>query len=246
MKNSWMSLFTFMILLSVGFTSFSCENENEEEPDTTTIEDEEILAIVSVALVADSEGATAEAVEMAYVAEKELEPSTASVACGETSDSTFITSINESWITGAYENALIWGLNCNDNNVPISIFYGREMDGDYETERLLSEDEASSDWLMESLFIGPNYILNGSYERNGTQESKVREMHAFTSTVLLEIEDLNIDKGEKQIVSGIATFTLNGNINNTTSFSQTGTVVFLGDGQANIIFNGNTYTVDLF
>lgn len=240
-----MSLFTFMILLSVGFTSSSCENE-KEEPATAVIEEEEILAIVSVALVADSEGATAEAVKMADVAEKALEPSTASIACGETSDSTFVTTINETWITGTYENALTWGLNCNNNNIPISIFYGRQMDGNYETERLLSEDEAESNWLMESLLIGPNYILNGRYERNGTQESKVREMHALTSTVLLEVENLNIDKGEKQIVSGVATFTLNGTINNETSFSQTGTIVFLGDGQANIIFNGNTYTVDLY
>ena len=99
---------------------------------------------------------------------------------------------------------------------------------------------------MESLLVGPNYIFNGRYERNGIQESKVREMRSFTSTVLLEVEDLNIDKGEKQIVSGVATFTLSGTVNNETSFSQTGTVVFLGDGQANIIFNGNTYTVDLF
>jgi hypothetical protein len=240
-----MSLFTFMILLAVGFTSFSCESDKEEEPSTAAIEDEEVLAIVSVALVADSEGATAEAVEMTDAAEKALEPSTSSIACGETSDSTFVTNINESWITGTYENALTWGLNCN-GNIPISIFYGRQMDGSYETERLVSDDLSSSDWLMESLLTGPNYIINGRYERNGTQESKVREMHTFTSTVVLEIEDLNVDKGEKQIVSGIATFTLSGTINNETTFSQTGTIVFLGDGMANIIFNGNTYTVDLF
>ncbi|WP_367388724.1 hypothetical protein [Lewinella sp. LCG006] len=244
MKNSWMSLFTLMILFSTAFTFFSCEN-NEEEPETAVIEEEEILAIVSVALVTESEGATAEAVEMAYVAEKELEPSTATIACGETTDSTFITNINESWITGTYENALTWGLNCN-GNIPISIFYGRQMDGSYETERLLSEDEATSNWLMESLLTGPNYIISGSYERNGTQESKVRDMHSFVSTVLLEVDNLNIDKGEKQIVSGVATFTLSGTANNTSSFSQTGTIVFLGNGQANIIFNGNTYTVDLF
>ena len=64
MKNSWMSLFTFMILLAVGFTTFSCESDKEEEPNMAAIEDEEVLAIVSVALVADSEGATAEAIEM--------------------------------------------------------------------------------------------------------------------------------------------------------------------------------------
>ena len=240
-----MSLFTFMLLLTVSFASFSCDSEKEEQPETAVLEDEEILAIVNVALVADSEGATAEAVEMAYVADAALDADTPSIACGETSDSTFLTTINESWITGSYQNALTWGLNCN-GNLPISIFYGRQMDGNYETERLSSEDVSSSDWLMESLLVGPNYIFNGRYERNGIQESKVREMRSFTSTVLLEVEDLNIDKGEKQIVSGVATFTLSGTVNNETSFSQTGTVVFLGDGQANIIFNGNTYTVDLF
>lgn len=245
MKNSWMSLFTLLILLTVGFTSFSCENEKEEEPETATLEDEEILAIVSVAVVADSEGAAAETVEMAEAANKALDPSTSSIACGETSDSTFLTTINESWITGTYENALTWGINCN-GNIPISIFYGRQMDGNYETERMISDDLSSSDWLMESLLTGPNYIINGRYERNGTQESKVREMRTFSSTVVLEVEDLNVDKGEKQIVSGIATFTLSGTVNNEATFSQTGTIVFLGDGTANIIINGNTYTVDLY
>lgn len=240
-----MSLFSIMILLTLGFTTFSCDSEKEEEPDTAVLEEEEILAIVNVALVADSEGATAEAVEMAYVADSALDADTPSIACGETTDSTFLTTINESWITGSYQNALTWGLNCN-GNLPVSIFYGRQMDGNYETERLISEDESNSDWLMESLLAGPNYIFNGRYERNGTQESKVREMRSLTSRVLLEVEDLNIDKGEKQIVSGVATFTLSGTVNNEASFSQTGTVVFLGNGQANIIFNGNTYTVDLF
>ena len=61
----------------------------------------------------------------------------------------------------------------------------------------------------------------------------------------VEVEDLSIDKGEKEIVSGIAQFTLSGNVNGEVDYSVTGTIVFLGEGTANVIINGNTYTIEL-
>lgn len=246
MKNVWMSIFTFALLLTTGMTTFSCERDTEDDPGTTTIADEEILAIVSGALVTETEGATAEAVEMAYVADAVLEKGPTALSCGETADSTFTRSVNEARLTALYENYLFWGLNCNENDLPTSIFFGRTLNGDYESERLISDDEATSDWLIESLLLGPNYVFNGRYERSGTQESKVRDMRNFSSTVIIEIEDLNIDKGEKRIASGLATFTLTGTVNSETTFSQAGNIVFLGDGAANIIINGTTYAVDLY
>lgn len=246
MKNVWMSIFTFAMLLITGMTTFSCESDTSDDPVTTTISDEEVLAIVSGTLTTGTEGITAEAEEMAYVADAVLEKGPTALSCGETADSTFTRNLNEGRLTALYENYLFWGLNCNENDLPTSIFFGRQMTGDYETERLISDDEATSDWLIESLLLGPNYIFNGRYERTGTQESKVRDMHSFNSTVIIEIEDLNIDKGEKRIASGIATFNLSGTINSETTFSQEGTIVFLGDGAANIVINGNTYTVDLY
>ena len=244
MKNLWMSIFTFSLLISTAALSFSCE-KTEDEPGTSTISDEEALEIVSGATMTASEGLTAEAVEMAYVADAVLEKGPSPLACGETADSTFVREINLDRITGLYSNYLFWGLECNDLDLPNSIFFGREMAGNYETARLISADEAESDWDISSLLTGPNYIFNGQYERNGTQESKVRDMRNFSSNVLIEVEDLNIDKGEKEIVSGIAQFTLTGNVNGEVDYSVTGTIVFLGEGTANVIINGNTYTIEL-
>lgn len=245
MKNLWMSTFTFALLLSFGAVLTSCENEEPEEPQTTSISDEEIIEIVSAATASSTEGVTAEAIEMAYVADAVLEKGPSPLECGETADSTFVRDINLDRISGSYSNYLFWGLNCS-GVLPTSIFYGREMNGNYETDRWLSDDSADSDWLIEDLLTGPNYVFNGQYERSGTQESKVREMRSFSTTTLIEVQDLNIDKGQKEIESGLANFTLNGTVNGETTFEHTGTIVFLGGGAANLIINGNTYTIDLY
>lgn len=244
MTNHWMSTFTFALLLSFGAFLSSCDKDEREEPQTTTISDEEIIEIVSAATITSTEGVAAEAIEMAYVADAVLEKGPSPLECGETADSTFVRDINLDRITGSYSNYLFWGLNCA-GALPTSIFFGRDMNGNYETDRWLSDDSADSDWLIEDLLTGPNYIFNGQYERTGTQESKVREMRRFSSTTLIEVQDLNIDKGEKEIVSGLANFTLTGQVNGQTSFDQSGTIVFLGNGMANLIINGNTYTIDL-
>lgn len=241
-----MSIFTFALLISFGAVFTSCDNEEREEPQTTTISDDEIIEIVTAATTSTTEGVTAEAIEMAYVADAVLEKGPTALECGETADSTFVRDIDLDRLNGSYSNYLYWGLNCNGIDLPTSIFFGREMNGNYETDRWISDDGANSDWLIEDLLTGPNYIFNGQYERTGTQESKVREMRRFSSTVTIEVQDLNIDKGQKKIESGIANFTLTGLVNGETSFEHTGTIVFLGDGMANLIINGNTYTIDLY
>lgn len=246
MKSIWQFCFTFILLMSFTAMITSCDKNESEDPTTTSISDDEILEIVSGATAASSEGVTAEAVEMAYVADAVLEKGPTALECGETADSTFIRNIDLDRISGSYSNYLYWGLNCNELELPTSIFFGREMNGDYETARWISNDGANSDWTMDDLLLGPNYIFNGQYERTGTQESKVREMRNFSSTINIEIQDLNIDKGEKQIVSGLANFNLTGRVNGEVNFSHTGTIVFLGDGLANIIINGNTYTIELY
>jgi hypothetical protein len=246
MKNIWMSIFTFALLIGFGTFFTSCDKDDDTDPQTTEISDDEIIAIVSGATVDGTEGITAETTEMAYVADDALdEQSSAFMECGETMDSTFVQTIDHVRISGEYNTYLYWALNCN-NNIPNSITFGHEVSGNYESDRLISDDSADSDWTITNLLTGANYIFNGTYERTGTQESTVREMRSFDTTVSITVQDLNMDKGEKEIVSGIANFTLSGTINDETTFTQSGTIVFLGDGAANIIINGNTYTIDLY
>ncbi|MEL6657146.1 MAG: hypothetical protein AAFR36_11900 [Bacteroidota bacterium] len=244
MKNFWMPLFTFALLLTFGASFNSCERD-EDEMEVASISDEEILEIVSGATLSSSEGITAEALEMTAVADEITQEGQQLSSCGETVDSTFNRIIDLDRITGEYNNYLFWGFTCNELQLPVSIFFGREMSGNYETQRWLSNDAATSEWTINNLLAGSNYVFDGRYERNGTQESKVREMRAFTSTIVIEIEDLNISKSQPEITSGIASYTLSGTVNGETSFNHEGTIVFLGDGTANVIINGTTYTIDL-
>ena len=239
-----MSIFTFALLTTFAATVSSCERDEDELP-TTSISDEEILEIVSGATLTSTEGITAEAMEMAMIADEIVLEEQDLSSCGETNDSTFTRVIDLQFITGEYTNYWYWGFNCNELQLPVSIFSGRQMNGNYETERWLSDDAATSEWAVNNLLTGPNYVFEGRYERNGTQQSKVREMRSFTSTTILEVENLSVAKGQPEIVSGVANFTLSGTVNGETSFNHEGTIVFLGDGAANVIINGNTYTIDL-
>lgn len=244
MKNLWMPIITFALLTTFAATVSSCERDEDELP-TTSISDEEILEIVSGATTSSTEGLTAEALEMAVVADEIVAQEQQLASCGETVDSSFTKVIDLERITGEYTNYLYWGFTCNDLQLPVSIFFGQDATGNYETERWLSDDSASSEWTIGNLLTGSNYVFDGNYERSGTQQSKVREMRSFTSTTTIDIENLNITKGEPEIVSGVADFTLTGTVNGETSFNHEGTIVFLGNGQANVIINGNTYTIDL-
>jgi hypothetical protein len=244
MKNQLFSVFTFLLLFAAGFTS--CAKEAVETGDQLTLSDEEALDILSGALVLGSEGITADAMEAAYIADGAVEKNLEILECGETADSLFTRTYNDLHLSAYYSNYLTWGLSCTEFGLPSSLSFTREMDGSYETARLLSTDEAASEWTISQLLTGPNYILNGSYVRTGQQGSKVREMRTFTSTVSISVDKLNVDKGKQRITSGLATFQLTGNINDESAFSFTGDIVFLGDGSATVIINGNSYAVDLF
>lgn len=118
------------------------------------------------------------------------------------------------------------------------------MVGNYEIICFISVDEVESDWDIFSLFIGFNYIFNGQYECNGIQELKVWDMCNFSFNVLIEVEDFSIDKGEKEIVSGIVQFMFIGNVNGEVDYLVMGMIVFFGEGMVNVIINGNIYMIE--
>jgi hypothetical protein len=88
-------------------------------------------------------------------------------------------------------------------------------------------------------------MLNGTYNRSGSQTSKVRDRNSFTSELDMTLASLSVNKNTLQIDGGTGTFTLTGSVAGGGSFSYEGSITFLGNGMATITINGETYEIDL-
>jgi hypothetical protein len=88
-------------------------------------------------------------------------------------------------------------------------------------------------------------MINGSYTREGTQESKIGNMRSFESLTNLALNELAISKTTQTVVSGNGTFLMTGTGSEGGTFSVEGSIVFNGDGTATVTVNGNTYTITL-
>lgn len=242
--SSLQTKLVFLLSLGLLVAGTSCQKNDDDKP--AAISDEEAVAIVEGALLANTEGIAREAFDAAVVTEQSLEKTTTNLECGETRD----TSISRTWnvpnFSAAYTGTWSWTLNCNAQNLPASLVYIRTASGQYETPRIKSDDSANSQWTVSSLTAGLYYILNGSYTRQGSQMSKVGNQNTFTSSVVFAVTDLKVSKLTKLINSGLSTFTITGQSTAGASFSIVGSVEFLGDGGAIITINGQTWEVDLY
>ncbi len=231
------------LLLLAGLLA-SCNQDDDTNLNSDPITSEEAVAIVEGALTSGSEGVAQEATDAARTAEQYQEKGPDDF-CGLTGDSTVTRNVDNAFITANYTTSWLWTVNCNENDIPVSLDFSRTAQGNYETQRMISDDNASSDWFVDNLLFGTYYELNGSYTRSGSQISKVRNQNALTTQLDIAVQELRVNKGNYRIDSGTATFTLTGAGTGGTNFEIVGEIEFLGDGQALVTINGETFEIDL-
>jgi len=233
-----------LLFLALGFLLTACDEDSDEAP-TTSIDNEELATVVEGALMAESQGLVADAADAVLLAERYSEKSALNEACNETFDSTVNRNFDNARITASYATSWQWTLNCNDNNIPQDVDFQRTAKGEYETRRMISSDSAYSSWRVDNLVQGANFLLEGEYNREGVQTSKIRNENTLTTDLQILATGIQIPKGGDNIASGTATFTLSGENTNGDTFSVEGEIVFNGDGTATIRFNGEEYTIEL-
>lgn len=233
---------TFFTLL-IGLT-FACEKE-DNQTQIDDLSDEEVVALIEGSLVTETEGLATEATDAAYSAEVYSDSSADNLPCGITNDSTVVRAYNSARITANYTSDWEWILMCNNFDIPTSLSWNRSTAGEYESLRLISDDSAESSLTVSNLIAGENFVINGTYSRSGSQNSKVRELNEFTSEINFTVTDLNVTKATQTIASGTANWTLTGTGTGGYSFSRNGSITFLGNGMATVVINGVTYEIDL-
>lgn len=130
-----------------------------------------------------------------------------------------------------------------------------DWSGQVETARRSATLERHGDWTLTGLTTA-EATLNGtgSLHVEGTFQALARaEMRSYVFDYQAEYQDVLVNRAERRIVGGNATYTISADRtaqgalrNKERHFDVVAEVTFLGDGQAQVVLDGErSYTVDL-
>ena len=244
MKTIKSYVLVLMVLLSVA----ACD-ENESTSTSSTMSNEEAADMVATSLAEEASGMTTVVTDAATTAEEASEAADGgrTASCGY-SESVNLSKTNRegSVITYSYDYNYDYQMTCNSENEPLTLVSGADFTGSFDAPRLASSHTGTSDLNVSALDeAATSYLVDGSYSRSGSFESKVRNKNTSTSTVLISIDEVTVDKEDKEIVDGSATVSITGEVPGKGSFSFNGSIVFEGNGKATLTIDGTTYSVDL-
>ena len=235
--------FVALLLGALTFTT-ACEKEDVDNPDTTeALTEEEAVVLVEASLATETEGLAAET--MVAVSVTTDEANSTPIPCGETQDSTYTFSRNGDYFTANYLTTLSWTPFCSNAGFLQSMSVSRTTDGSYSGNRISSVDSSTGTLTISNILTGTAYVIDGTFTRSGSQTIEAMETRSVTTETEFELADLNVNKGSRRIESGTATFTITGENAQMQTFVIEGTVIFLGNGAATVIINGNQYSIDL-
>jgi hypothetical protein len=124
-------------------------------------------------------------------------------------------------------------------------YYHGSLDGSYDTRRLAGADNRTTDVKITGFAItSTTYALNGTSQRSGNCQSKVRNKSTVTSSSQITATDVKMNKSTYAIESGSLSWEISGKVNDI-DFNYTAQVVFNGNGSATLTINGKEYTIDL-
>jgi hypothetical protein len=234
MKNSML----LMLSLLVSFSFGSCKKETEGDPET--LDAEQVAEAIASSLSTSTTGMLLQVQDVAdYTAKVAAAPS----FCSVSKDSSFTrTSQPGSTITYSYKFEYHYAQSCPNNERKIELHYLGA--GQYHGPRMSSDDAASASFTITNIHSG-SYTFNGTYSRNGTQVSKVRNQNSFTSSLIVTFDQLSVDRSSRRVMSGTATVEFLGEGTNGRSFTYTGQLTFTGDQKANLKIGTRMFLLDL-
>lgn len=165
------------------------------------------------------------------------------LSCGVSKDTT-ITGASVAGAIPSYSFLLSWNykLNCDTN--PQQFTFNFTGSSSYSGLLMTSNDSSTGTFLVSTTPSAANYTVNTSYERKGTQTSKVGQKKSFNSDLKITSTNVLISKTTNEIVSGTGTVSITGTTTSGKSFSFGGTITFNGNKQATVVLNsGVTYPI---
>jgi hypothetical protein len=135
-----------------------------------------------------------------------------------TYDADVVRSWDKGWSSTNYEYI--------GTSVEEGIDYNADFSIDYESQYMISEDEAMSEGLIKNISDRSNYFrLSGESTRTCMQYSKTYD-DSFESTVVLTFEDLEVNRVIGKIKEGIVKYTYNGKSSYGETYTSSGEIIY--------------------
>ncbi|MDR6941674.1 hypothetical protein [Mucilaginibacter pocheonensis] len=231
MKNTLKSRsILFSLMIAAGLIS-SCKKDASTQTDAT-ITEADAVELATNAIVPAS-GGLALQVNSSVTLYK-----TVTLQCGIEKDSAIMRS-SVSGVSPSYSYALNWNylLNCS-GVVPSQLSFNFSGSSKYDGPRMSSDDKSTGGFVLAGLAsTSPAYVLNTTYNRTGSQTSKIGRRYIFNSNLIIKSTDITIDKNSLKILSGTGTVTISGASSSGKSFNFNGTLTFNGDNKATLVLN---------
>lgn len=239
------SLKLIPIFLAFTVMVASCNDDSET---TETVTSDEAADLAASALAVSSAGLVLTVENSTSVTDVAVDESTGGriAACGYSKDSVFTKSnAAGAAVTYTYSFEYTYSLSCSVDE-PLNMTATMNSSGEFDGTRLASENTSNSNLVVTALDNTlTTYSVDGSYSREGSFQSKVRNLNSGTSTVAFILDEISVDKTTKEIVSGSAALTITGTVTGKGTFAFDATITFNGDNNATLVINGTSYSVNL-
>lgn len=230
------TLLTFSFALAL-FSLIACKKETDQTAAAVT--EEEAVEAISLAVSGESGGMAVQTETAASIAGNSVQE------CGVSTDTMISRSGNSAGISFEYGALITRTLSCN-NNIPQQLVLGYTGANTYSTLRMSSADSSMATLTLEGVLPeSASYVINETYLRKGTQQSKVWLQRAFSSTLEITAAAITVNKTTLKIVSGTATVSFTGSVTGGKTVSYGGSLQFLGNNRATLqLNNGNSYLLE--
>jgi hypothetical protein len=221
-------LASFMLMMA------SCKKNTET---AAVMTDEEAAEVIALSVSGNTEALADQTAEIADAANAH------GAACAYSNQAAVTKANTAGLYTWNYVFNWKWTVVCTAG-IPNTMNVNYKMKGSYDAPRMASNDSAVAAITVGNLLSGTQFNYNGTYTREGSQVSKIRNQNSFSSKVVLSLANVKVNKVTGQIDSGMAAATITGTTTAGNSFSYGGTVTFNGSRTATITLNnGSVYNI---
>jgi hypothetical protein len=246
-------LLTTIITFSGMLIFTSCNKDDEPVADDLSATKTEAAEMVAFSLANGTSGTASDIETAAALANEAVGydsnlkyaiTNDKSLSCGESADTTMVTA-GTGVIT--YNNIKTYNyiLECDTLGNPVMLDMSFTYEGEFDAPRMSSTHSVSGNFEITQIeYTSDMYLINGSWQRSGGFESKIRNQINRQATIQFEFVDVAVEKEPKEIDNGTIHFSISGSSSHG-SFSYAGTITFTGNREATIEISGSRYVTNL-
>ncbi|MCG6189830.1 hypothetical protein [Maribellus maritimus] len=240
-----------IITLAGLFSITSCNNDDDPVAEEA-ISEEEVVEILSTSLASGTDGVTADIETAAGLSRQSVDDSNSiksanigkTLSCGESSDTTFTIQRGSSLITFESSKTYNYMLECDESENPLLLDINLMYEGNLDAPRVASQHSGSADFTVASIeHTSDMYLINGTWKRSGSFESKIRNQGTRQASLRFELIDVAVEKEPKEIDNGTIIFSIEGESasgSSSADYKYEGTITYNGNGEAIIEISGSS------